>query len=173
MPKYDTSNEQVICQIESRILDENFARILANNPNLTLQEIILLDKVQKHEPITDKALIVLRKKKFVEGKKPNIYLSASIVSTSKHVGLKTSYVRNKSFDDDYFRDLIIKYLQEFGQANRTEINQLLIRKLPENLNERQKFDKITNLLSYLRKHGHIQVQDKKTWFLVEGENNKK
>lgn len=170
MPKYDLGNNQVVCEIESRVLDETFAKILVNNPSLSLAEIMLLDKVQKHIPISDDALELLRKKKFIEGKRPNIYLSASLVTASKHVGLKASYIRNKSFDDNYFKDLIIKYISQFGQASRTEISQLLADKLPETLNEQQKFDKITNLLASLRRTGIIKVNDKRLWVLV---NNKR
>lgn len=170
MPKYDLSNAQVVCEIESRILDENFAKILANNPHLTLTEIILLDKVQRHLPLTEEALELLRKKKFIEGKRPNIYLSASIVTASKHVGLKTSYIKNKSFDDKYYKDLIINYIRQFGQASRPELNQLLYDKLPATLSEKQKFDKVTNLLSSLRKKGYITVNDKRRWFLVSKGN---
>jgi ATP-dependent DNA helicase RecG len=36
-----------------KVLDENFARILIKNSNLGLDEIILLDKVQKHKEITE------------------------------------------------------------------------------------------------------------------------
>lgn len=167
MPKYNLNNQQVICEIESKILDENFARILANNPELSLVDIILLDKVQRHEPITDDALASMRKKKFVEGKKPNIYLSASIVSASKHVGLKASYIKNKSFDDDYFKDMIVRYLSEFGEANRSEIEGLINDKLPETLTESQKFNKITNLLASLRRKNIIRVNDKRIWVLVK------
>ncbi|MBQ7512504.1 MAG: transcriptional regulator, partial [Prevotella sp.] len=59
--------------IEGKVLDENFAKILVNNPSLSLAGIILLDKVQKHEYISDDSLAYLRKKKYVEGRKPNVY----------------------------------------------------------------------------------------------------
>lgn len=163
MPQYDLRDGKVICIIEGKVLDENFARILVNNPSLTLMDIMLLDRVQKHLPINDDQLERLRKKKFVEGRKHNIYLSSNLVKESKHVGLKTSYIKNRSFDDDYFKKLIIDYIGEFGSASRTEIDRLLNEKLPDTLTERQKFDKITNLLARLRKDGKIHVNKERRW----------
>lgn len=167
MPVYDLSNGMVKCEIQGKVLDENFAKILVNNPNLTLTDIILLDKVQKHETLTDDALALLRQKKYIEGRKPNIYLSASIVKDSKHIGLKSSYIKNKGFDDDYFKKLIIEYITKFGKGSRVEITELLSDKLPDTLSESQRFDKITNLLSSLRKAGKIKVGEKREWVLVK------
>lgn len=166
MPQYDLSNGKVVCLIEGKVLDENFARILVNNPALTLMDIMLLDRVQKHLPITAEQLERLRKKKFVEGRKHNIYLSSNLVKASKHVGLKTSYIKNRSFDDDYFKKLILEYIVEFGSASRAEVKRLLMDKLPQTLTEQQKFDKITNLLARLRKDGRIHVNKERRWVLV-------
>ena len=159
----------VVCEIEGRVLDENFAKILVNNPSLTLADIILLDKIQKHEHISDDSLSYLRKKKYVEGRKPNVYLSFSVVKQSKHVGLKTSYIKNKSFDDDYFKKLIIDYITNFGKATRQEITALLENKLPETLSKQQKFDKITNLLYSLKKKGIIKVVDRQYWVIAKSD----
>ena len=166
MPIYDLSNGMVKCEIQGKVLDENFAKILVNKPNLSMTEIILLDKVQKHQQITDDAFKLLKKKKYIEGRKPNIYLSYSIVKDSKHIGLKSSYIKNKGFDDDYFKKLIVEYIAKFGKASRTELSQLLTDKLPDTLSESQRFDKITNLLSSLRKSGIIRVGEKRMWFLT-------
>lgn len=81
--------------------------------------------------------------------------------------LKTSYIKNKSFDDDYFKKLIIDYITNFGKATRQEITTLLENKLPESLSKQQKFDKITNLLSSLKKKGIIKVVDRQYWVIAK------
>ena len=166
MPDYDLTGKQVKCTIQGNVLDENFAKILVNNPNLTLQEIILLDSVQKHRPMTDESIDYLRKKKYIKGRKPHIYLSMSVVKGTKHVGLKTSYIKNKSFDDDYFKRLIVDYISKFGKASRKEIDELLISKLSDALTDRQKYDKVTNLLSSLKRKGIITVDKNRNWVFV-------
>lgn len=167
MPDYDLSGMQVKCIIQGNVLDENFAKILVNNPNLSIQEIILLDAVQKHKTLTDDSINYLRKKKYIEGRKPHLYLSRSVVKGTRHIGLKASYIKNKSFDDDYFKRLIVDYISKFGKASRKEIDELLRNKLSEALNERQKYDKITNLLSSLKRKGIITFDKNKNWVLVK------
>lgn len=164
MPSYDLSDEMVKCEIVGKVLDENFAKILVNNPDLSLSEIILLDKVQKRELLTEDAISLLRTKKFVEGRKSNLFLSFRVVNESKHVGLKTTYIKNKSFDDAYYKGLIVNYIEKFKKASRFEIEELLKDKLPSILSERQKYDKVTNLLASLRKEKKLKVEGRK-WVL--------
>lgn len=164
MPSYDLSDEMVKCEIAGKVLDENFAKILVNNPDLSLAEIILLDKVQKRELLTEDAIALLRSKKFVEGRKGNLFLSFKVVNESKHVGLKTTYIKNKSFDDAYYKGLIFNYVEKFKKVSRKEIEELLKDKLPLILTERQKYDKITNLLASLRKEKKLKVEGRK-WVL--------
>ena len=165
MPEYDLNDGKVVCKIQGNVLDENFAKILVNNPDLKLPEIILLDKVQKHQPITDDTIALFRKKGYIEGRKPNIYLSAKIAKNSRQVGLKTTYVKNRSFDDDYFMDMILEYLKKFKQASRHDIDLLIIDKLSEVLTDKQKKSKVGNILTKLRKQGKIQSNADKKWVL--------
>lgn len=153
MPIYTLSDQKVRCEIQGKVLDENFARILVNNTELSLPEIILLDKIQKkkYADLTNDAIALLRQKGFVEGRKTNLYLSYKVVESSKHIGLKASYIKNKSFDDSYYKKLIVDYLRKFDSASRKEIEELLMDKLPEVLDETQKYNKVTNLLASLRK----------------------
>jgi ATP-dependent DNA helicase RecG len=48
-----------------------------------LDEIILLDKVQKHKEITEIEFKHLKKAKYIEGRRPNIYLSYDIIESTK------------------------------------------------------------------------------------------
>ena len=51
-------------------------------------------------------------------------------------------------------------------ASRKEIEELLMDKLPEVLDETQKYNKVTNLLASLRKEGKIYVK-RRIWFLCK------
>ena len=169
MPSYTITGETVRCEIQGKVLDENFARILVNNPELSLADIILLDKIQKkkYADLTNDAICHLRQKGFVEGRKTNLYLSYKIVKNSKHIGLKASYIKNKSFDDSYYKQLILDYLEKFKSASRKDMEELLTDKLPEVLSDMQKYNKVTNLLASLRKEGKIYVKAR-LWYLDEG-----
>ena len=166
MPEYDLSGGMVTVDIEGKVIDEQFARILVGVPNLSMSDLILLDKVQKQKHLTDEQIKYLRKKKYIEGRRNNLFLSKAITKNTGNVGLKSTYVKNKSFDDDYFRRLIVQYIEKFGAASRKEIDVLLMDKLSDVLSEQQKKNKIKNLLYSLNKQIIIKLNEKHQWSLV-------
>ena len=166
LPDYDLSGGKVKVTIEGNVKDENFAKILAANPNLELADIVLLDKVQKRMPIDNEPIKYLRSKHFIEGRKPNLFLAYEVETASKNSDLKTQYVKNRSFDDDYFRKLILNYIDKFGIASRKEINLLLKDKLSDLLSKEQKMNKIDNLIRKLRVDGKIVKTEDKQWKLA-------
>jgi ATP-dependent DNA helicase RecG len=60
------------------------------------------------------------------------------------------------FDDEYYRDLILKLVTKFGEASPADINNTLFAKLPDALNIQQKRNKIRNLIQELQRDGHIE-----------------
>ena len=167
MPEYDLSDGKVMVTIIGKVIDENFARILTDNPELHLDDIMLLDKVQKKKPITDEQAAYLRKRKFIEGRKPNFYLAHKVVSRTKDSNLKGQYIKNRSFDDEYFMKLVIEYLKKFGKASRKDINGLLFGKLSDVLNDDQKKNKVDYLLKKLKEQGKIESNEERLWALAE------
>lgn len=168
MPDYDLSKGMVRVEVIGKVINETFAKILTGNPLLSLNDIMLLDKVQKHQPLTDEEIRLLRKRNLIEGRKPNFYLSAVTVAPLKTTNLKQQYIQNSSFDDNYFRDLIVKYITKFKHANREAIEGLLLNKLSSVLKEQQKKDKVTNLLSSLKRKNIIYYdKDNNYWVLVK------
>lgn len=108
----------------------------------------------------------LRKSHFIEGRKPKYYLSYEVVAASKNPELKRQYVKNKSFDDDYFRKLILNYLEKFGTASRKDIDSLIKDKLSAVLSDEQKTTKVYNLMRQLRASGKIVWGKNKLWKLA-------
>jgi ATP-dependent DNA helicase RecG len=113
--------------------------------------------VQKSQPITKEASILLKKKGWVEGRYPNLHISASIASIT---GEKADYMKQKGIDDAYCQKIILDYLQQFGKAKRTELEAILLDKLPDVLDIQQKRDKVKNNLQTLKKQGLIQPEGK-------------
>lgn len=56
--------------ITGKILDMNYANILAENPDLNLLDIELLNRMQLDRPLSDKEIARLRNKRLIEGRKP-------------------------------------------------------------------------------------------------------
>ncbi len=171
MPDYqiDQAKKEVTVKIYGKLINEKYYRLLKANPNLSLYDCITLDLVQKqkHEAIDKDMATRLRKLHLVEGRYPKLYLSEYVVKTTDNNKLKTEYIKNRSFNDSHFKDMIISYLRSFGGATRAELNTLLESKLSDVLTDEQKIRKIGNLLSALKKDGAIKLGEKKKWILVE------
>lgn len=165
MPDYDLSNDKVKATLTGRIINDDFARILFNNPKLSLLDIMTLDKVQKKLAITEKEYKRLKKMGFIEGRRPNIYLSSKVVVLTEDEKLKAQYIRNKSFDDNHFKELILSYLKTYHVGTKAALVGLLKDKLSDSLNDEQKIKKVTNLLSALKREEKIKSLGYSKWGL--------
>jgi ATP-dependent DNA helicase RecG len=170
MPDYDFRvNNQVSVKVYGKILDDRYTYILYNHPEFDLETVYLLDQVQKGygKTLSNEAIQYLRKYHLVEGRKNNLFLSAKVAQTIQE---EAQYIKNKAFDDQYYRDLIVQYLKKYGKAQRKDIRKLLMDKLPDSLSDKQKEYKIGNLLSSLKRRGIIKTsssnQQKSFWILA-------
>ncbi|WP_426090519.1 ATP-binding protein [Flavobacterium sp. DSR3-2] len=155
LPNYNFEDNKVKVTITGKILDENFAKIILKNSNLGLDEIILLDKVQKHKEISENEFKHLKKLKYIEGSRLNFYLSYQIIESTNDENLQAEYLANRSFDDSHFKDMILECLKKWGKTKRNKIDNLIIPKLSTVLSEEKKKNKVTNYLSALRMEGKI------------------
>lgn len=148
MKNHDLPDEMVKVTISGKVLDMEYARLFAMNKDLALDEIILLDKVQKKLPITEFEEKILQSKKLIEGIKSNFYVSASV---AKATGKMDQYIKNRSFDDRYFKNMILEFIRKNKQTTKEEIDTLLLDKLPAVLDEQQQKNKLRNLMYALSK----------------------
>ena len=145
MPDYDLTEEnRVKVTIYGKIIDEKYSKLLLKNTDLSLEEVMLLDRVQKNITITKEQSDMLRKDKLIEGRYPNIYVSKGI---SEIVNDKVAYTKKSGFDDQYYKDLVLKYINNFGSITKKDLDALLMNKLPDNLSDAQKERKIRYLVS--------------------------
>ena len=127
-----------------KILDERYTRLLIRQTDLSLDDIILLDKLQKGLPITKEAADQLRKNKLIEGRYPRVYPAADIAVKTEKI---EEYLENKGYDDAFYIQKILEFLCQKGHANRQEITRLIKKHLSQQLTDEQKNKKIGNLLS--------------------------
>lgn len=149
-------------------MDLNYARLLYNNQDWDLDTVYLIDRVQKKQPISKENIRYLRKLGVIEGKVPNIYLAAPV---AKEIDEQAQYIKNKGFDDEYYKKLIIDYLRKWGKGKKKDFIELLFSKLPDVMSEKQKEYKVRNLLTAMKKNGVIERdstnQQKSNWILVK------
>ncbi|WP_303924078.1 RNA-binding domain-containing protein [Draconibacterium sediminis] len=162
LPEYEIGNNRVKVEIIGKVLDLNYARLLAQNKSLSLQEIILLDKVQKNKPLAPREIKQLKGQRLIEGRKPNFYISSSVAQIT---GTQDEYLRQRGIDDDYCRKIILDYLRKFAGGSRADFEKVLLDKLPDVLTEKQKKDKIKNNLQALRIDGDIEIDKGRIWRL--------
>ena len=167
MPDYNVSTgTQVEVTVYGKSLNDNYMHILYDHQDLDLQTVFLLDRVQKGLPIDKADADRLRSFKLVEGRLSSLYLSAS---AAKSIDESANYIKNKGFDDKYYKDLIVEYLKKYERAKKKDIRELLWDKLPNALNDTQKENKIRNLLSAMKKKDIIEPdssnQQKSYWIL--------
>ena len=149
-------NNLVKVEIIGKVVDEEFAKLLTKNPQFSLSDILLLDKVQKRKVLNDDEIAYLRKKGFIEGRKPNFFLSENVVKPIDNKKLKADYIKNRNFDDSHYKDMILNYIKKYKKASKSDIGNLIVDKLSPVLSDKQKQSKVSNLLSSLRIDGKIE-----------------
>ena len=131
---------------------------------MSLDDIALLDRVQKGLPVSTKAIAHLRRTGLVEGHKPHLHISASIAAATVK---QAAYMRKRELSGRRYRQLIIDYLEQFPGMSRKKINELMMDEIRGELNDDEKIAKITNLLTYLRRKGFIEnrgTSRRSAWF---------
>ena len=161
LPEYNFDNESVKVTIFGKVLDINYASKLASIPDLLLEDIILLDKVQKRQIINNTEAKLLKRKKLIEGIRPNLTISSNV---AKYTDQKDEYIKMQGIDDVHYQAMIIKYLNKFRRGKRADFEKLLLDKLPDVLDESQKKNKVKNNLQVLRKACKIE-NNKGFWSL--------
>lgn len=77
----------------------------------------MLDQVQKGHgySLSKETISHLRKHKLVEGRSTSLFLSAEVAQKRDE---EAQHIRNKAFDDQYYRDKIVRYMEQYGKAKK-------------------------------------------------------
>jgi ATP-dependent DNA helicase RecG len=173
MPDYELGTpQQVAVKVYGKILDANYTRLLFGHDELTIEMVFLLDRVQKKLLLEKEQYAQLRKAGLIEGKIPNVFISAKVAAI---INEKEQYTKNRALDDKYYTDLIINYLCQFGTGTKADFVKLLSDKLSDALDEKQKDNKIRYLLTTLHRKKIIERSSDNrrmgVWRLAETQNN--
>lgn len=153
MPDYDLSDPAAVrLTIYGGVVDPTYTQMLMRNTHLPLMDVLALDRVQKKQPLPDDVVARLKRSGLIEGRKPNFHVSADVAKVTTN---KADYIRTRTQDDEFYAKLLMDYLRKFGQASRQEVDQLLLPKLSDALDQVQKINKVSNLLTKLRRKGTI------------------
>jgi ATP-dependent DNA helicase RecG len=173
LPDYDFSTpNQVSVTVYGKVLDENYTKLLFSRNDLDIDTVFLLDRVQKGLPLEKEQYQILRKLKVIEGKIPKVYISLGI---AEFVDAKAQYIKNKALDDQYYKDLIVNYLEQFGSGTKADFIKLLSDKLSDVLDDKQKENKVKYYLKALSKINKIKYNSENyrtgVWVLGNSESD--
>lgn len=152
LPDYELRAGEVEMRLYGKVIDLEYTRLLARHEDLSLPDVMLLDRVQKDKEISLEEATRLKAIGCLEGRRPNYHLSAKI---SVVIGEKATYIKNRGFDDNHYKTMIMSMIEEFGSASKQEIRELIYDKLPDILNDSQKKNKVNTLITALRRSGSI------------------
>jgi ATP-dependent DNA helicase RecG len=144
LPEYRFDDpDSVSMTLYGRVIDENYTRLLMEKESLSLDQVIALDRIQKKQVVKKETVQLLRREKLIEGRYPRVFIAAPV---ARAINRKAEYSKHKEFDKQYYKDMILKFLREYGEARPDEIQRLLADKFSDLLDMKKRKVKITNLL---------------------------
>lgn len=167
LPVFDLTPDRVTLTITGKIIDINYSNLLARNPQLSLYDIELLNRIQFGKKPSKEVVAYLRGKGLIEGRMPNVYISKGLATV---IDKKADYSKHKGLDEKKYVSLIEDALKDHGQLSRIEITDILWDVLPSILDDEQKKNKVYNLLKKLKKQGILDntgKSPKAQWYLVK------
>ena len=114
-------------------------------------DVIALDKVQKNRPIDGELSRGLKSRKLIEGRRPNLFATAKVAAVTED---KASYIKGERSTSST-SGMVAAYLEKLVRATRTELDDLLLGKLSDALDEKQLRAFVTNPLQEMKKAGQI------------------
>ena len=140
LPAYNISDrEHTEVTFYGEIINENYSRLLKKHPELSLDDVIALDKVQKKIPVSETEALRLQELKLIVG------LAAEMQVAGNY--------EKKTYQT--YRQMILTLIKENGSATRDDIVNLIMPTLsPEEPNTKN-LRKITNIVARLSKQEKI------------------
>ncbi|MGO9545725.1 MAG: RNA-binding domain-containing protein [Rhodomicrobium sp.] len=134
-------------EVLGRPIDLNYSQLLLERHDLDLDTVILLDRVQKGLPIADHAAARLRREGLLEGRRPNLHVSARVAAATE---TEVTYSLNKGMNKAQLKQIVLTHLMRFGTATRPKLDDLILPMLPSGLSNEQKVSRVKNLLLEMR-----------------------
>lgn len=167
MPDYeiDSINKEVGVRIYGNTINEKYTRLLKETDNLTLEDCILLDAVQKGRRISENEVKSLLDRGLLEGNVSDYSISLDIAKKTNQLDY---YTQNKGLGKAKLQQLILQYLQnaEPSGTKRDAIFDFLRDVLPKNKTQEQQERMVGNILAEMKETGAIVVKGR-LWYLKQ------
>jgi ATP-dependent DNA helicase RecG len=158
MPDYEINENvpEVNVKIYGRLIDEKYVELLKRDGSLSLKECIWLDAIQKGRPVTDEALRILKRKRLIEGHKPNYIISQSVAQKTHQL---PEYTKQKGLDRAKLINMLQQIIENAGESGilLNDIYEYMKDTLPSTKSVEAKKRTLRYLLQYLKERGVIYL----------------
>ena len=164
MPDYeiDAAKKEVAVRLYGNAINEKYTKLLKENKDLSLEDCILLDAVQKGHRLSESDANNLLERGLVEGEYPDLTISLSIARQTKQL---PEYTKVKGLERDKIKQMALQFIQNAGEEG-TKLDAILeyIKDvLPSTKSFEQKRRLLRHILEEMKNENMIQVNGR-TWF---------
>lgn len=156
VPEYTFDDGHVQVMLQGKIINYDFAFNVRSN-DLSPAEIALLYDVYKGRKIEKEGAALLRSKKLITGRYPNLAIAAFLGETANDQGLQNSIIQSRDMSTETYMAHIKDILRDGRSRSRGEILRALNPHLPKHLSYHTLETKLSNILNKMHKCGFIEI----------------
>ena len=163
MPDYeiDAAKKEVAVRLYGNAINEKYTKLLKENKDLSFEDCLLLDAVQKGHQLNEVDAKNLLSRGLIEVQDDQYYISLDVARKTKQV---PEYTRTKGLERDKLKQMVLQFVQNTGEdgATRETIISYLANALPERNTKEQNQRLVGNILSEMNTDGLIK-NSRKHW----------
>ena len=164
MPDYeiDAAKKEVAVRLYGNAINEKYTKLLKENKDLSFEDCLLLDAVQKGHQLNDVDAQNLLSRGLVEVQDNQYYISLDVARKTKQV---PEYTKSKGLEKQKLIQMILQYLKNAGEegSKRDGIYEYRKDVLPQNKTREQQLRMLGDLLNYM-KDGKLIMAKGRTWY---------
>ncbi|MCQ2344949.1 MAG: putative DNA binding domain-containing protein [Paludibacteraceae bacterium] len=164
MPDYeiDAAKKEVAVRLYGNAINEKYTRLLKENKDLSFEDCLLLDAVQKGHQLNEVDAQNLLSRGLVEVQGDQYYISLDVARKTKQV---PEYTKSKGLEKQKLIQMILQYLKNAGDegSKRDGIYEYLKDVLPQNKTREQQLRMLGDLLNSM-KDEKLVIAKGRTWY---------
>lgn len=164
MPDYeiDAAKKEVAVRLYGNAINEKYTKLLKENKDLSFEDSLLLDAVQKGHQLNDVDAQNLLSRGLIEVQDDQYYISLDVARKTKQV---PEYTKSKGLEKQKLIQMILQYLKNAGEegSKRDGIYEYLKDVLPQNKTREQQLRMLGDLLNSMKDEKLI-IAKGRTWY---------
>ena len=161
MPDYeiDAAKKEVAVRLYGNAINEKYTKLLKDNKDLSLEDCILLDAVQKGHRLSESDAKNLLERGLVEGEYPDLTISLSIARQTKQL---PEYTKVKGLERDKIKQMALQFIQNAGEegTKKNSLLDYLKDVLPQRNSQEKNLRLLGNILSEMNTDGSVVLRGK-------------